>query len=148
MRHANSLLASSVLAFTLWKAHAQFAAWFNSPYDRLGWAAFACWVLAPLLARAVRPTGDLRWLTAALVMSIAGTVADLSVLHTSALAMALASCTRPGWERNLWLAGFISWTSALGWLLNGCSSSLVIAIRLIIVALSCGLWFGNRRVVA
>jgi len=142
----NSLLACSVLAFTLWKAHAQAAAWFNSPYDHLGWAAFVCWVLAPVLARAIRPAGDLRWLTAALFLSIFGTVADLSALHASALAVAMASFTRPGGERLLWLAGFVCWTSALGWLLSACSGSLVIAIRLIIAALSCWPWFYGRRV--
>ena len=148
MKHANSLLACSVLAFTLWKARSQASAWFNSPYDHLGWVAFAAWLLAPLVARAVRPADDLRWLTAALLLSIFGTVADLSALHNCALAVALASFVQPGGERLFWLAGFLGWTSALGWSLNGCSSSAVIGVRLSITAVSCSPWFCFKRVVA
>ena len=146
--HANSLLTFSVLTLTLWKAHTLAAAWFNSPYDRQGWVALIGWMLGPLLLKALRPTGDLHWLAAALVMSIAGTVADLSALHAFALALALASLARHGWQRQLWFVGFVSWTSALGWLLSGFSSALVIIVRLIIAALSCCPWFFSRRAAA
>lgn len=148
MKHASRLLTFAVVAFTFWKARALGTAWFNSPYDHLSWAAFACWVLAPLLAGAVKPGGDTHWLAASLTMSIAGTFADLSVLHACAFAMALAACTRAGWARLLWFAGFLSWTSALGWLFNGCSSGQVILIRLVIAMIVSCPWFLSRRVVA
>lgn len=148
MKHTNRLLTFAVLAFTFWKARALGTAWFHSSFDKLGWAAFVCWALAPLLARAVKPGGDAGWLAASLGMSIAGTVADLQVLHACAFAMALASCTRTGWARLLWFAGFVSWGSALGGLLTGCSSSQVILIRLSIAMMACWPWFCGRRAVA
>lgn len=148
MKHASRLLTLAVLAFTFWKARALGTAWLNSPYDHLSWAAFACWVFAPLVARVVTPGGDMHWLAASLAMSIAGTVADLSVLHACAFAMALAACTRAGWSRLLWFVGFVSWTSALGWFFNGWSSGQVIFIRLIIAMLASAPWFLSRRAVA
>jgi hypothetical protein len=148
MKHASRLLTLAVLAFTFWKARALGTAWFNSPYDNLSWAAFACWVFAPMLARAIRPGGDIHWLAASLGLSIAGTIADLSVLHACAFAMALAACTRAGWARMLWFAGFVSWTSALGWMFNGCSSTQVIILRLIIAMIASWPWFLSRRAVA
>ena len=148
MKQAGRLLTFAVLAFTFWKARAVGTAWFNSPYDQLSWAAFACWVLTPLLGGAIKSGGDISWLAVSLGMSIAGTVADLSVLHAAAFATAVAACTRAGWERLWWFVGFVSWTSALGWMLNGCSSMQVIFIRLLIAMIASWPWFIARRAAA
>ncbi|MDB6003788.1 MAG: hypothetical protein JWR15_775 [Prosthecobacter sp.] len=148
MKLASNFLTFAVIAFTFWQARALGTAWFHSPHDHQSWAAFACWVLTPLLARAAKAGGDIHWLAASLGMSIAGTIADLSELHACAFATALAACTRAGWERLWWFAGFVSWTSALGWLINGCSSTQTIFIRLMIAMIASCPWFLGKRVAA
>jgi exosortase/archaeosortase family protein len=120
-RTAVPWLEMAVLGYCGWRARVLFAAWFDAPFDRLGWLAFAIW-LAPLgigLNAAHRSRlgngGRRPWIAATgLALTLAGDLGDLNFCHDLGLVFVLIALA-PRAGRALWGLSAIAWLPALGW---------------------------------
>lgn len=142
---SHRLLTCCILCYALWNARDLGLTWLNSPYDTMGWLAFFIWICAPLSVKALRLSGDLRWLAASLIVTILGVVADIHAFFGVSLALALAGLVVPGSACWLWTMAFVCWTPALGWLLQDFPTSFVVVIRLSIALISWWPWLSWKH---
>lgn len=106
-----------VLATVFFCARSLVPAWRWTPYNQLGWLAFAAWLL-PIwwnarLARDEVPR--LGFSVGAVVMLVVGTALEINALRYGSLALAVAAFHPPE-GRWLWLAAAASWMPVSGWL--------------------------------
>jgi exosortase/archaeosortase family protein len=112
-------LELTLLAYAGWCASGLVATWIWTPFDRLGWLAFAVWLL-PLVAPARDAVGRMPpWtrigaLAVGLGALLAGNVADVNFFYHVGLAAILTSFNR---RRGylLWAMGAVAWLPASGW---------------------------------
>lgn len=110
-----------LLASAAWSARGLVPTWVWTPYDRLGWLAFALW-LAPVLRRpraphpqAMREGLRVSLLAAGLLTALLGRVADINFLHHASLAFLIASTSRRA-GFVIWTAGAVAWMPVAGWI--------------------------------
>ena len=148
-------IAWAIVAFCAWRSAALLDAWRHSPLDRLGWAAFACWLLplpVLLLARPV-PATETRapgsdWLFGALLSGslLTGLFGALGSLNSAAyLGLALAfvavaahamqrtagaAGTLPRFEFLVWAGAALTWMPVLSWLAKDLPVAALSILRL------------------
>lgn len=114
-------LELAILVYAGWRCHTLFDTWFTNPFDRLGWLAFALWIL-PIGIHAQRTglpfagSGRLRpWLLGGGVALIClGDVGTLNAIKYGGVALIfMGFAPRPG--RWLWALTAVAWMPALGW---------------------------------
>jgi exosortase/archaeosortase family protein len=109
-----------VIGTCAWRCRDLLSTWFNSPYDRWGWLAFALWLL-PLTLWAARGAamfgaGEHRvWFAAVgLIVACLGSAVQLNVLeHAGFTLVWLALMPKAG--RALWAVTAVAWWPAFGW---------------------------------
>jgi exosortase/archaeosortase family protein len=115
-------LETAILGYAGWRCHALLDSWFTTPFDHLGWLAFALWILpigihAQTGALPYAGSGKRRsWLLGAGVILIClGDVGALNACKHLGLALIFIGFA-PRAGRTLWALAAISWMPALGWL--------------------------------
>jgi len=120
MRHA-PWLELAILVYAGSRCHTLFDTWFTNPFDRLGWLAFALWILpigihAQSTGLPFAGSGRLRpWLLGAGVGLIClGDVGTLNAIKYVGLALIFVGFA-PRAGRWLWALTAVAWMPALGW---------------------------------
>jgi len=125
-------LPLGVIAYCTWQSADLVLAWRHAPFDRGGWLSFLIWLCPAAWAVARRPAPDHEplWLTGpALLLAIAGSVADVNAVSYLALALAAGALVPRSKRCWLWLAGALVWMPALGWVLQGMRPEAVMVLR-------------------
>ena len=144
----NRGLELAVIAFCAWRAADLLDAWRHSPYDQWGWLSFLIWVIPAIfgLFNPITTSGNSTGFTIiALGATVAGRLSDLNFLSYFALAISMAGFVPSGARRIFWLVGALAWMPALGWLANGFSAYLVLAIRLLLAMAAICPWLLARQ---
>lgn len=114
-------LEVAILVYAGWRCRTLLDTWFTNPFDRLGWLAFALWILpvglhAQRTGLPVAGSGRLRsWLLGAGVAFIClGDVGSLNAIKYAGVALNFMGFA-PRRGRWLWAATAVTWMPALGW---------------------------------
>ena len=136
--------AAQVIAlYVAWNARALLAAWIHAPYDRCGSPAFLLWAAMPFFVRlsysldardSAQPPVSAVLPAAALALTFAGIITDLSVLKDIALAVAIGAFLPLRPATFLWLALSVAWMPAAGWVFKSAGVVGVNIFRLVLGA--------------
>ncbi|HUR60232.1 MAG TPA: archaeosortase/exosortase family protein [Opitutaceae bacterium] len=114
-------LELGLIGYATWRCLDLGASWFTSPFDHLGWLAFAFWIL-PLGVTPgegiVALGADRRrlWIVgAAVVLLCGGQVASVNAVEHVGLALLVIGLA-PRDFSGAWYAGALAWMPATGWL--------------------------------
>lgn len=122
-----------LVGYALFEAKDLVFAWRTSPFDALGWLAFAIWV-APLFVTdrpMIRETG---LIVAGVGLLLAGHLGELNALKYGGLAGVLAGLEPWRKGRFFWLVTGIAWMPAFGYLVSQGLSEGVWLVRILIAA--------------
>lgn len=131
-RRAALLLGIVATAGAAWQALDLLDAWRHAPLDRLGWLAFAFWMIPAGVAAGVRGSAAPGRSTIALVLVPCAGLAGVHVVGHLALAIACWSWMPRRRLTLAWLAGAASWMPALGWVAGAAGDNAVCALRLVL----------------
>ena len=142
----------AILAFCAWRSADLLQAWQHSPYDKVGWLAFALgclplgWVC--LRRRQEDVPEQLPWLPwLAVALGLIGSLGHLNFLTYWGLACAVVALRRNSWKSLPWLALALCWMPVLGWAAARFSPTTVSGLRLALATLAvvAGSWGWRRR---
>lgn len=111
---------TAVLIYLAWGNQTLPSAWMHDPSNRTGGIAFLLWLGTSVGVAAWQQfsVSGLRWWTMALLLCLIGQLGSLEILKQLALAVAIMSLLENRPCRLACLAGALSWTPALGWLVR------------------------------
>ncbi len=111
--HSGQLLIVLVIAYILYNAIWLVPFWKNYWKSDLSWLAFLIWCV-PLLFKRTFPNPYL--LVAGLILSFLGTIGELKIAQSYALALALGSFYPWSLLTALWLLCGIAWSPSFSWI--------------------------------
>ncbi len=128
----------AVIVFCAWAARELVNAWRHSPFDRLGWLAFAIWLVPVVVHESRRNVlkDGIACSCTGLVMATLGLMAQLNAATYLGLAVAVAGLLP--WNRWTvsWLVFSLAWMPLTGWLCANFGGSVTVALRLAGAALA------------
>lgn len=126
------LLLLVLLGFAFFEARDLWFAWNHSPFDALGWLAFAIWV-SPLFLNARKDVHQTKYVIVGIALILLGTIGELNAFIYFGLAAVLGGLQSWRQGRVLWLLGSLSWMPLFGYFL---SQFLSCGVNLVRVALA------------
>lgn len=132
------LAAAFVLLASLVQSRELLDAWSHDPGSAYGLAAFSIWLfclMVPIIFGASFRANQ-RWVGAAALFLVIGTLSGIALVHHLAVAASLSSFVRKRLDRWIVFCAAISWIPALGWVSHTLAGGFPGLLRLI-PALGC-----------
>lgn len=144
------LLAWVTFLFSLIQSRDLLVVWRHSPLDRLGWVSLLIWLIPPFFVwQRGGPTGFCKtsggFLTAAILLLLAGGLFELHALNHLAVALSLTAIARPPGHLWPWLAGSLSWMPILTWVAKDLPSWGLLVMRLVVATTGAVLGYLSLR---
>lgn len=145
-------LELAILGYAGWRCRTLFSTWFTNPYDRLGWLAFAVWILPLGLDEGGAPraagSGARRpwYLGLGLLLIAFGDLGRLNAAQYVGLALIVIGFA-PRHRRGLWGLAAIAWMPPLGWVASryGIHPDAAGMVRVVVAMAACDWAVGVRE---
>jgi hypothetical protein len=135
------IAGAAITLYAAWNSRDLLAAWFHSPFDRMGLPAFVVWLLPLLIMEMIRQLPEARvgkffdaGFFLGLGFSLAGVALNLNFLKHLGLAFSCAGFLPLRPALAVWFFSCLAWMPVLGWAFSPAGTFAVNFFRVLLAA--------------